>query len=50
MVIATQNPAGFVGTYPLPEAQIDRFSLKISMGYPTLDEIAIIDSRRTKTP
>lgn len=51
MVIATQNPAGFVGTYPLPEAQIDRFSLKISMGYPTLDEeIAIIDSRRTENP
>ncbi len=51
MVIATQNPAGFVGTYPLPEAQIDRFSLKISMGYPTLEEeIAIIDSRRTENP
>lgn len=51
MVIATQNPAGFVGTYPLPEAQIDRFSLKISMGYPTLEEeVAIIDSRRTENP
>jgi MoxR-like ATPases len=51
MVIATQNPTGFVGTYPLPEAQIDRFSLKISMGYPTLDEeVAIIESRRTDNP
>ncbi len=51
MVIATQNPTGFVGTYPLPEAQIDRFSLKISMGYPSLDEeIAIIESRRTENP
>jgi len=51
MVIATQNPAGFVGTYPLPEAQIDRFSLKISMGYPTLEEeVSIIDSRRTENP
>ena len=51
MVVATQNPTGFVGTYPLPEAQIDRFSLKISMGYPALDEeIAIIESRRTENP
>ena len=38
MVIATQNPAEFVGTYPLPEAQMDRFFLRISMGYPTLEE------------
>ena len=38
MVIATQNPSGFVGTYPLPEAQLDRFSMKLSMGYPTPDE------------
>lgn len=35
MVIATENPAGFVGTYPLPEAQLDRFALKLSMGYPS---------------
>ena len=34
MVIATQNPAGYVGTYPLPEAQLDRFALKISMYEP----------------
>lgn len=38
MVIATQNPSGFVGTYPLPEAQLDRFGLKLSLGYPTADE------------
>lgn len=38
MVIATQNPSGFVGTFPLPEAQLDRFSIKLSMGYPTPDE------------
>jgi len=38
MVIATQNPGEFVGTYPLPEAQMDRFFLRISMGYPTLEE------------
>ncbi len=51
MVIATQNPTGFVGTYPLPEAQLDRFSVKLSMGYPTLDEeIAIIENRRGYNP
>ncbi len=34
MVIATQNPVGFMGTYPLPEAQIDRFMMKINIDYP----------------
>ncbi len=34
MVIATQNPTQFVGTYPLPEAQLDRFMMKLSIGYP----------------
>ena len=38
MVLATQNPGEFVGTYPLPEAQMDRFFIRISMGYPTLEE------------
>lgn len=37
-VFATQNPVEFEGTYPLPEAQLDRFLLKIRVGYPTLDE------------
>ena len=37
MVIATQNPSGFVGTYPLPEAQLDRFMMKLSIGYPDTD-------------
>lgn len=51
MVIATQNPSGFVGTYPLPEAQLDRFSLKLSMGYPTLDEeVKIVESRGESSP
>jgi MoxR-like ATPase len=51
MVIATQNPSGFVGTYPLPEAQLDRFSLKLSMGYPTLEEeIRIVENRRDSNP
>ncbi|WP_100407942.1 AAA family ATPase [Bacillus solitudinis] len=38
MVIATQNPLENQGTFPLPEAQLDRFLLKINMGYPTKDE------------
>ena len=39
MVLATQNPSEFVGTYPLPEAQMDRFFLRVSMGYPTLEDV-----------
>jgi len=51
MVVATQNPAGYVGTYPLPEAQLDRFALKIRMGYPSSDEeIDIIKARRGVNP
>ena len=43
MVLATQNPIDSLGTYQLPEAQIDRFMIKISMGYPSFDnEIGII--------
>jgi MoxR-like ATPase len=38
MVIATQNPIESSGTFPLPEAQLDRFLIKIKMGYPTFDE------------
>ncbi len=37
-VFATQNPVEFEGTYPLPEAQLDRFLLKIRMEYPELEE------------
>lgn len=37
LVIATQNPVEFHGTYPLPEAQLDRFMLKLQLGYPDLD-------------
>lgn len=51
MVIATQNPSGFVGTYPLPEAQLDRFSMKLSMGYPTPDEeMRIVEERTVADP
>ena len=43
MVIATQNPVEYMGTYPLPEAQLDRFLIKISMGYPERsDEVGIL--------
>ena len=38
MVLATQNPVDFVGTYPLPEAQMDRFFLRITIGYPSIEE------------
>lgn len=37
-VLATQNPSEFVGTYPLPEAQMDRFFLRIAIGYPTIEQ------------
>ena len=47
IVLATQNPVDFVGTYPLPEAQLDRFFMRISIGYPTADEEASILERFT---
>ncbi|MFQ5942100.1 MAG: AAA family ATPase [Anaerolineales bacterium] len=46
IVIATQNPIEYEGTFPLPEAQLDRFVLKVSVGYPTLDEEHLILARR----
>ncbi len=51
MVVATQNPLGYVGTYPLPEAQLDRFLMKMSMGYPSAEEEArIIGDRHGINP
>lgn len=51
MVIATQNSQSFVGTFPLPEAQLDRFMMKISMGYPTIaDETRIMLDRLHNNP
>lgn len=51
MVIATQNPVETYGTYHLPEAQMDRFFMKISMGYPTLqEELDILDRNGKKNP
>ena len=48
MVIATQNPIEFEGTYPLPEAQLDRFLSKISFGYPTFTgEVGMLKNRIT---
>ncbi len=50
MVLATQNPVDTAGTYPLPEAQMDRFLMQISMGYPTVEqEINIVNSHRSVT-
>jgi MoxR-like ATPase len=40
LVFATQNPVEYEGTYPLPEAQVDRFMIRVSLGYPTADEEA----------
>ncbi len=43
MVVATQNPVEYMGTYPLPEAQMDRFMMKITMGYPSrAEEVGIL--------
>lgn len=48
-VMATQNPIEYEGTYPLPEAQLDRFLLKIKMGYPTKEEEIEVLSRAEKS-
>ncbi len=51
MVIATENEVGYVGTYPLPEAQLDRFLIKMSVGYPSAkDEMMILYSRKESNP
>jgi len=51
MVVATQNPLEMEGTYPLPEAQRDRFTARVSMGYPDRDaELAMLDERGTTDP
>ena len=45
MVVATQNPVEHLGTYPLPEAQLDRFFMKISIGYPAKEEQTVLAKR-----
>jgi MoxR-like ATPase len=51
MVVATQNPIEMEGTYPLPEAQRDRFTARIAMGYPDIRaELAMLDAHRAHDP
>jgi MoxR-like ATPase len=51
LVMATQNPLEMEGTYPLPEAQRDRFTARVSMGYPGWEaELAMLDDRATSDP
>lgn len=51
IVMATQNPIGYIGTQMLPESQLDRFAVKLSMGYPSvMDEIDILKGKQGKNP
>lgn len=51
LVLATQNPIEYEGTFPLPEAQLDRFLLRINLGYPSKsDEIAVLQRQQTRHP
>lgn len=51
MVLATQNPIEYEGTFPLPEAQLDRFLMRVRLGYPSqTDEIEILDRQRLRHP
>jgi MoxR-like ATPase len=51
IVLATQNPVEFQGTYPLPEAQLDRFVLRFALGYPGEDdELGMLEDRREQDP
>jgi MoxR-like ATPase len=50
LVIATQNPIEYEGTYPLPEAQLDRFTMRLALGYPQLGEEARMLNEQTTVP
>jgi MoxR-like ATPase len=50
MVMATQNPIEYEGTYPLPEAQLDRFTMRIAIGYPPLSDEAKMLTEQTADP
>jgi MoxR-like ATPase len=50
MALATQNPIEYEGTYPLPEAQLDRFTMRLSIGYPPLQDEARMLSEQTSEP
>ena len=51
LVLATQNPIEYEGTFPLPEAQLDRFLIRIYLGYPSpTDEVLVLDQQQTAHP
>jgi MoxR-like ATPase len=51
MVLATQNPIEYEGTFPLPEAQVDRFMMRLRLGYPTaIDEVRVLERQQFKHP
>jgi MoxR-like ATPase len=51
MVMATQNPIEYEGTFPLPEAQLDRFLMRVHLGYPSMtDEVLMMDSQQVVHP
>ena len=51
MVMATQNPIEYEGTFPLPEAQLDRFLIRVNLGYPSAqDEVKVLDEQQVAHP
>ena len=51
IVLATQNPIEYEGTFPLPEAQLDRFMMRVRLGYPSIaDEIQVLESQQLRHP
>tara|TARA_B100000029_G_C17595324_1_gene963893 strand:- start:56 stop:1006 length:951 start_codon:yes stop_codon:yes gene_type:complete len=51
MVMATQNPIEYEGTFPLPEAQLDRFLIRVNLGYPSADdEVTVLDEQQVNHP
>ncbi len=51
MVMATQNPIEYEGTFPLPEAQLDRFLIRVNLGYPSpTDEVTVLDEQQVSHP
>jgi len=51
MVLATQNPIEYEGTFPLPEAQVDRFMMRLHLGYPsTIDEVRVLERQQYRHP
>jgi len=51
LVLATQNPIEYEGTFPLPEAQVDRFLMRLSLGYPSImDEVQILERQQFRHP